>query len=178
MSDKPSYRTLTNHEEGNDVSTASIRRCMYDMTNQTTTRLTVNEACQFYGKSDKTIRRWIKSGKVDGELVDGILYVYPDPDDDLPTTPTKDQPDQPTYSESEMEQLRSENQLLRERLAAQDALVERLSTQTEHLTQLLGMKEQNTKQMLERLPVRRSRRSLIDRMLGKSPPDDPQKKSD
>ena len=98
-----------------------------------TNRLTIKEAMAFYGKSDKTIRRWIKIGKVEGEMIDGLLYVYPEPDDEQPSASPNDQAD------SEKEQMQSEITHLRE--------------QVDKLTSIVALSTQQNNLMLEKLPT-------------------------
>ena len=63
------------------------------MSTQTTTRLTIQEAVKFYGKAEKTIRRWIKEGKVTAAKEEGKWYVYPDEQDIVSPDVQEDQPD-------------------------------------------------------------------------------------
>ena len=100
---------------------------------QTSTQMTIKEAVKFYRKSDKTIRRWIKEGKVTASQIEGVWYVYPDEQDVV-------SPDvQPDVEQNMVEQMQSE--------------ITHLRGQVDQLTKLLAMATQEKHLMLERLPA-------------------------
>lgn len=101
--------------------------------------LTIQKAIDHYDRSDKTICRWIKAGRLTAALEDGIWYVYPDEQDNVSSEIV-----QPDIQGFELDLLRSENQYLRERLASRDK-------ELEAITELLRLTTQQNSGLLEKL---------------------------
>lgn len=91
-----------------------------------TRQLSIQDAQKHFQVSEKTIRRWIQSGKLKAELVDGRYDVQVDR-----------QTDQTTDQTALIDQLRSEIDHLREQLARRDE-------QIDHAQQLLAMQTKTT----------------------------------
>ena len=109
------------------------------MDTQKSTHMTIKEAAEHYGVSDKTIRRRIKQGHINAQQVNGRWRVYIDQDSVQENDQTNDQPTvQQTDNPALVDQMQSEITHLRDQLQGRD-------TQIEHLTQLLAMQtKQNT----------------------------------
>jgi excisionase family DNA binding protein len=99
--------------------------------------MTVQQATQHFNVSEKTIRRWIKSGKIKAELVDGKYHVQTDGHNDR----TDDQTPL-------IERLQSEVEYLRERLVNRDQEID-------HLTQLLAVSHKSIGALTEQLDASR-----------------------
>jgi predicted site-specific integrase-resolvase len=118
--------------------------------------MTIQEATHHYHVSEKTIRRWIQSGKLKADLIDGRWVVQSDEQD----VQTVDQT-------ALVDQLKSENAHLREQLARRDE-------QIDHLTQLLAMQTKTTAALTEQLDASRQmiedmrRRNWWKRLLRRS----------
>ena len=91
---------------------------------------------EFYGKSDRTIRRWIKDGAVQSEMIDGCWYIYPEPNKERDDV---SQDLQTNIQVGELERLRSENDLLQEQLANRDKEIDRLMNLLELSTEQQGV---------------------------------------
>jgi len=76
--------------------------------------MTIHEACQRLGKSESTIRRWIKSGKLTTTIVDGVNQI---PDDIVNAIA-----DEPVTNESTTGQM-----------TGQDELINQLQSEVEYL---------------------------------------------
>jgi DNA-binding transcriptional MerR regulator len=100
--------------------------------------MTIQEATQHFHVSEKTIRRWIKQGKVEAELRDGRYLVS-----------VTGQSGQTVDQTPLIEQLRSEIDHLREQLARRDE-------QIDHLTQLMAMQSKTTAALTEQLDTSRA----------------------
>lgn len=95
--------------------------------------MSIQDAQKHFQVSEKTIRRWIKQGKVSAELRDGRYLVS--------VTGHNDQ----TVDQTALKkQLRQTNAYLRSELARRDE-------QIDHLTQLLAMQTKTTAALTERL---------------------------
>lgn len=77
--------------------------------------VTVTQACQHFGISKRTLFRWIEQGKIESKLEDGRRVI----------SVTSEGQDDTTMSLSAVEQLRSENELLRQQLERKDQQIER-----------------------------------------------------
>lgn len=95
--------------------------------------MSIVDAQKHFQVSEKTIRRWIKTGKVEAFLVDGRYLVS-----------VTGQSGQTVDQTALIEQLRSEIQHLREQLARRDE-------QVDPLTKLLAMQTKTTAALTERL---------------------------
>ena len=143
------------------------------MDTQTSTHMThtVKQAAAHYNVSDKTIRRWIKQGRVNAEQVEGRWQVHVARDDDLPEVQDNvqndqdnDPPDENGTGKSEeagtsmvIDQMQSEITHLRDQLQGRD-------TQIDHLTQLLAMQTNQNTLLVEQLdPPPLPRTSLYTR---------------
>ena len=140
------------------------------MTQTTTRPKTVVEAIGYYGRSEKTIRRWIRDKKVRAEKQeDGNWLIYPDPDNDpvkVRTPPPQDHPDDPDDRDknTELELLKLENKMLRERIADKDAQIHRLDTHNDQLRTLIGIVEKQIDEAPKQLPPPPQKPSLIQRI--------------
>ena len=111
--------------------------------------MTIQAATRHFQVSEKTIRRWIKQGKLKADLVDGRYVVHLDGQ----TAQTNDQT-------SLIDQLRSENEQLRGQLTRRDGQIDALTQQNDHLTQVVAMSQKNAAQLTEQLDT--SRQMLED----------------
>lgn len=102
--------------------------------------MTIQEACQRLGKSESTVRRWIRSGKLKATIVEGVY--------DIPESAIHELVnDQAMTSQVEgtdqvlIEQLRSENEYLRKELSdtkeRSDTIILQLTRQIESQQRLL-----------------------------------------
>ena len=93
--------------------------------------MTIQEATHHYRVSEKTIRRWIQSGKLKADLIDGRWVVQEDR-----------QHDQTSDQTVLIDQLRSEISHLRDQLVRRD---EQLS----HAHQLVAISQKSIQQLTE-----------------------------
>ena len=100
--------------------------------------MTIQEATQHFQVSEKTIRRWIKRGKLSAELIDGRWHVQADGQNDQ--TPDK---------AALIGQLQAENAPLRDQLTEKDNQLIRRDEQTDHLQQLLAVSQKSIGQLTE-----------------------------
>jgi len=128
---------------------------------------------QHFGVSEKTIRRWIKQGKLHAEKVDGRWLIEISETNDR-TPGQYDQLDDRTaliqQLQSEVEHLRSQ---LKEQLAEKDKQIDSHAQQNDHLTQIVAMSQKNigalteqlddSRQMIEDM---RQRRTVWQRLKG------------
>ncbi|MBI1926932.1 excisionase family DNA-binding protein [Candidatus Poribacteria bacterium] len=125
-----------------------------------TETMTTASAAQHFNVSERTIRRWIKSGKLQAEGTNGQRLVLLDR---RPTEcPNDRQMDNPVSS-----QLESENEPLRDLLQRADSEIQHLreqlvrrDEQIDHLTQLLAMQTKTTAVLTERLQASQDMRRL------------------
>ena len=106
--------------------------------------MTVKQASAHYKVSDKTIRRWIKQGRVNAEQINRRWHVQIEMDTEQDSVQDTDHPDVPPSVQPPepntvlVDQMQSEITHLRDQLQGSD-------TQIDHLTQLLAMQtKQNT----------------------------------
>jgi transposase len=97
--------------------------------------MTIQEACQRLGKSESTIRRWIRSGKVAATLKDGVYDIA----EDSTISPPDDQ-SSPNQNDQIITQLRSENDYLKERIKELEQARERADMITMQLSRQLEQK--------------------------------------
>ena len=131
------------------------------MATQTSTHMTIKEAAAHHGVSDKTIRRWIKIGRLNAEQINGRWHVQLDTQQDSvqDTDPPNDPPDVQTSEPNSalVDQMQSEITHLRDQLQGRD-------TQIDHLTQLLAMQTNQNTLLVEQLnPPPPPRTSLYTR---------------
>ena len=109
----------------------NLRRSLDIMTKQ----MSIQDAAKHFNVSDRTIRRWIKSGRLYAQLINGKYCV----DIELTNHLTSDLTDDNVEL---VDQLRSEV----ERMAK---LLERKDEQTDHLQQLLAVSQKSIQQLTE-----------------------------
>ena len=101
--------------------------------------MTIQAATYHFQVSEKTIRRWIKQGKLKADLVDGRYVVHLD-----------GQTDQTNDQAALIDQLRSENEHLRSQLTRRDDTIESLAREIDHLTQLLAVQTKTNALLTDR----------------------------
>ena len=107
-----------------------------------TTQLTIQDAMKHFNVSERTIRRWIKQGKVNAEKIGGRYFI----DVDLKDSMTDDRtPDKAAL----IGQLQAENAHLRDQLTEKDNQLIRRDEQTDHLQQLLAVSQKSIQQLTE-----------------------------
>lgn len=125
-----------------------------------TQTMTIPEAAKALKVSDKTIRRWIDTGRLTAEKVDRKWYVHVDLDNDLDVDPDTDLTDV-QHLKAQLDRADSEIAHLREQLVRRDE-------QIDHLTQLLAMQTKTTAALTERLhmieDMRRRKMPLLKRI--------------
>ena len=118
-------------ERGDLKRLDNLRRSLDIMTKQ----MSIQDAAKHFNVSDRTIRRWIKSGRLYAQLINGKYCV----DIELTNHLTSDLTDDNVEL---VDQLRSEV----ERMAK---LLERKDEQTDHLQQLLAVSQKSIGQLTE-----------------------------
>ena len=112
--------------------------------------MSIKDAAAYFGVSDKTIRRRIKSGELQAEQSDGRWSVEVVQDNERSrdraarAVQTPVQPDV-APSMGEAQQLRAENEHLRQSLARRDIQIDQLNT-------LLAMQTQQNDSLVAKLP--------------------------
>ena len=108
------------------------------------TKLTVNQAAQQLNLSSKNVRRWLKSGKLNGEKVDGKWYVQADSTFEhyLNANIQMD-------TQLALEQLQDETRHLRELLDNRDTQIESMNQHIERLSQLLAVSHRSLQQVTD-----------------------------
>lgn len=101
-----------------------------------TGQITLKEAMEHFGVSEKTIRRWIKQGKLMGEKRDGRWQLFVTGHDDR----TPRQNDHPSGRTLPLERMIEEKDARIEQLQAQ---LQRKDEQIDHLQQLLAVAQKN-----------------------------------
>ena len=116
-----------------------------------TETMTTAEAAQHFNVSERTIRRWIQSGKLQAEGTNGQRFVRLD-------RRTTECPNDRQMDNHLSIQLESENEHLRDQLQRADSEIQHLreqlvrrDEQIDHLTQLLAMQSKTTVALTERL---------------------------
>jgi len=106
--------------------------------------MTIQMASQRIGKSETTIRRWIKSGKLSATIVDGVYDISED--SILAYSNDQSMNSQPEgVDKALIDQLRSENEYLKERIQELEQARERADLITMQLTRQL----EQSQRMLE-----------------------------
>ena len=107
-----------------------------------TTQLTIQDAMKHFNVSERTIRRWIKQGKVDAEKIGGRYFIDVDLKDSMADDRTPDKA-------ALIGQLQAENAHLRDQLTEKDNQLIRRDEQTDHLQQLLAVSQKSIGQLTE-----------------------------
>ena len=108
------------------------------------TRLTVNQAAQRLNLSPKSVKRWIKGGKLNGEKVNGKWYVQDDS-----TFGHYLNANVQMDTQLALEQLQDETRYLRELLANRDTQIESMNQHIERLSQLLAVSHRSLQQVTD-----------------------------
>ena len=108
------------------------------------TKLTINQAARKLNLSSKNVRRWLKSGKLNGEKVDGKWYVQADAIFEHYLNPNVH-----IDTQLALEQLKDETRHLRELLASRDNQIESMNQQIERLSQLLAVSHKSLQQVTD-----------------------------
>lgn len=110
--------------------------------------MTIQETCQRIGKSESTIRRWLKTGKLTAKLIDGV---YDIPEDAINRLVNGYPNDKASEQQSEgneqviIKRLEAENEYLKERIQELEDARERADTISLQLTRQL----EQSQRMLE-----------------------------
>ena len=108
------------------------------------TQLTVNQAARKLNLSSKSIRRWLKSGKLNGEKVDGKWYVQVDTVFEHYLNPNAH-----IDTQLALEQLQAETRHLRQLLDNRDNQIESMTQHIERLSQLLAISHRSLQQITD-----------------------------
>ena len=108
------------------------------------TKLTINQAARKLNLSSKSVRRWLKSGKLNGEKVEGKWYVQVDSIFEHYLNPNVHMDTQLA-----LEQLQDETRHLRELLANRDSQIESMTQHIERLSQLLAISHRSLQQITD-----------------------------
>ncbi len=108
------------------------------------TKLTVNQAAQQLNLSSKSVKRWLKRGKLNGEKVDGKWHVQADRifEHYLNPNPQMD-------ARLALEQVQDEARHLREVLDNRDSQIESMTQHIERLSQLLAVSHRSLQQVTD-----------------------------
>ncbi len=107
-------------------------------------KLTINQAAQQLNLSSKNVRRWLKSGKLNGEKVDGKRYVQADS-----TFAHYLNPNVQMETQLALEQLQDETRHLRALLDNRDSQIESMNQHIERLSQLLAISHRSLQQITD-----------------------------
>ena len=107
-------------------------------------KLTVKQAGQKLNLSSKNVKRWLKSGKLNGEKVDGKWYVQADAIFDHYLNPNAHMDTQLA-----LEHLQDETRHLRELLDNRDSQIESMTQHIERLSQLLAVSHRSLQQVTD-----------------------------
>ena len=108
------------------------------------TQLTVNQAARKLNLSSKNVRRWLKSGKLNGEKVDGKWYVQADAIFEHYLNPNAHMDTQLA-----LEHLQDKTRHLQELLDNRDSQIESMTQHIEHLSQLLAVAHRSLQQITD-----------------------------
>lgn len=108
------------------------------------TKLTVNQAAQQLNLSSKSVKHWLKRGKLNGEKVDGKWHVQADRifEHYLNPNPQMD-------ARLALEQVQDEARHLREVLDNRDSQIESMTQHIERLSQLLAVSHRSLQQVTD-----------------------------
>ena len=107
-------------------------------------KLTVNQAAQRLNLSSKSVKRWLKRGKLNGEKVDGKWSVQADS-----TFEHYLNANVQVDTQLALEQLQAETRHLRELLDNRDTQIESMNQQIERLSQLLAVSHRSLQQITD-----------------------------
>ena len=108
------------------------------------TKLTVNQASRRLDLSSKSVRHWLKSGKLNGEKVDGKWYVQTDAIFEHYLNPNAHM-----NTQLALEQLQDETRHLRQLLDNRDSQIESMTQHIERLSQLLAVSHRSLQQITD-----------------------------
>ncbi|MCZ6676676.1 MAG: helix-turn-helix domain-containing protein [Candidatus Poribacteria bacterium] len=143
-----------------------------------TKTLTITQAAKVHGVSDKTIRRWIESGKLSAEKIDRKWIVHVNLDIDRDNDPDNVQ-DHVQSLKAQLERANADIHHFREHIAAKDLHIEQCQSsnvlltdqltekdkQIDHLTQVVAMSQKNIGALTEQLD---DSRQMIEDMRSRS----------
>ena len=109
------------------------------------TKLTVKQAGQKLNLSSKNVKRWLKSGKLNGEKVKGKWRVQADKTFEHYLNAD----DAQMEVQLAIDQLKDETRHLRESLANRDEQIESMNQQIERLSQLLAVAHRSLQQVTD-----------------------------
>ena len=112
------------------------------------TQLTINQAARKLNLSSKNVRRWLKSGKLNGEQVDGKWHVQVDTVFEHYLNPNAHMDTQIA-----LEQLQDETRHLRELLDNRDSQIQSMSQHVERLSQLLAVSHRSLQQVADQVQL-------------------------
>ena len=107
-------------------------------------KLTVNQAAQQLNLSSKSVKHWLKGGKLNGEKVNGKWYVRADT-----TFEHYLNANVQMNTQLALEQLQDETRHLRELLASRDTQIESMNQHIERLSQLLAVSHRSLQQVTD-----------------------------
>ena len=108
------------------------------------TKLTVNQTAQRLNLSSKSVKRWLKVGKLNGEKVDGKWHVQVDGTFEHYLNPNAQMDTQLI-----LEQLQDETRHLRELLDNRDNQIESMTEHIERLSQLMAVSHRSLQQITD-----------------------------
>ena len=112
------------------------------------TKLTVNQASRRLDLSSKNVRHWLKSGKLNGEKVDGKWYVQADAIFEHYLNPNAHM-----NTQLALEQLQDETRHLRQLLDNRDSQIESMTQHIERLSQLLAVSHRSLQQVADQVQL-------------------------
>ena len=112
------------------------------------TKLTINQAARKLNLSSKNVRRWLKSGKLNGEKVNGKWHVQADAIFEHYLNPNAQMDTQLA-----LEQLQDETRHLRELLDRRDSQIESMNQHIERLSQLLAVSHRSLQQVADQVQL-------------------------
>ena len=108
------------------------------------TKLKVSQAAQKLNLSSKNVKHWLKSGKLNGEKVDGKWYVQADAIFEHYLNPNAHMDTQLA-----LEHLQDKTRHLQELLDNRDSQIESMTQHIEHLSQLLAVAHRSLQQVTD-----------------------------
>ena len=111
-------------------------------------KLTVNQAAQQLNLSSKSVKHWLKGGKLNGEKVDGKWYVQADT-----TFAHYLNPNVQMDTQLALEQLQDETRHLRALLDNRDSQIESMNQHIERLSQLLAISHRSIQQVTDQVQL-------------------------
>lgn len=106
------------------------------------TQVSISDASNILGVSDKTIRRWIESGKLTAEKNNGRWMVDVDDQDDVQVV-------YPNIQVELIETLKGQVEDLKSEIEQKNQQIERQGEQIDHMTQLLAVSQRSIVQLTE-----------------------------